>query len=196
MRSRIPQIQQRAKEIIAELRKNKDVLDLVLDEFAPLQDEADAPVKAAPPLKGDAERLTKLYGELVSRCFRHAHVDGQPQYAVMMRDVDEAFKGVISPSAPVGTATTCKFDLGNGEFCGAVENDAVHGQEGYQHRFRSRKARASKLPVSVTQRIADDVKVVKKGIQPGECVQCERPSDDNVHHLSTTPGFHEFKEAA
>lgn len=48
MRSRIPIIQARAKEIITELRKNKDVLDLVLDEFVPLKGETEPQTGNAP----------------------------------------------------------------------------------------------------------------------------------------------------
>ena len=144
MRSRIPQIQQRAREIITELKKNKDVLDLVLDEFAPLKDEAEPPATESKP-------------------------------------------------AP---KPTCKFAIGNDQLCGAVEDDPIHGDENHQHRFQVKKSRAKKsLPDSVGQRITEDVKNART-IKPGDCVQCENPADANIHHLVSTEGFHEFKEAA
>lgn len=144
MRSRIPQIQIRAKEIIAELRKSKDVLDLVLDEFAPLAEGGEA----------------------------------QPE------------------SATSTVKQTCKFALPNGKVCGAAENDPIHGPEQFQHKFQVRKSRAKKvLPDDVKHNVAADVKKAQE-IQPGACVQCPNAADANIHHLSSTPGFHEFKEAA
>jgi hypothetical protein len=144
MRSRIPIVQARAKEIITELRKNKDILDLVLDEFVPLKDEAQQPAA------GD--------------------------------------KNAPRP--------TCKLEINKGEFCGAVEGDPIHGFEDHQHRFQIRKSRIKKaLPDSVSKQIAENVKNAR-AIKSGDCVQCENPADANIHHLATTPGYHEFKEAA
>ena len=144
MRSRIPLIQNRAKEIIADLRKNKDVLDLILDEFIPLAEgsqSAPANIKA---------------------------MESHP----------------------------CKFPLTDSEVCGAAENDPIHGPGEYQHKFQLRKSRAKKvLPDAVKTNIAEGVKKAKE-IQSGSCVQCVKSADDNIHHLSSTPGFHEFKEAA
>lgn len=141
MRSRIPQIQNRAKEIIAELKKNKDVLDLVLDEFAPLA-ESEAPA-------GNA----------------------------------------MKPEA------TCKLEI-NKEFCGAVESDPIHGFEDHQHKFQVRKSRAKKvLPDAVKNHVAEDVKKAQT-IESGSCVQCPHSIDANIHHKSTEPGYHEYKEAA
>ena len=149
MRSRIPIIQARAKEIITELKKQKDVLDLVLDEFAPLKEADDA----------------------------------------------------TSPTVERSSAT-CKFAIGDGEPCGVVENDSVHvhGDASYQHKFQVRKSRTKRggLAHAVSESLARSAEATKnaKDIQPGECVQCPHPPDANVHHLVSTPGFHEFKEAA
>jgi hypothetical protein len=144
MRSRIPLIQTRAKEIIAELRKNKDVLDLVLDEFVPLTGES----QSAPA------------------------------------------------SAKAAETQPCKFPLTDSEVCGAAEDDPIHGPGEYQHKFQLRKSRAKKvLPDAVKTNIAEGVKKAQE-ILPGSCVQCLGAADANIHHLSSTPGFHEFKEAA
>lgn len=144
MRSRIPLIQNRAKEIIAELRKNKDVLDLVLDEFAPLAEASGAPAS----------------------------------------------------TNTVAVKQACKFSLPNGEICGAALSDPIHGSEEYQHRFQIRRSRAKKVLLdAVKNHVAADVKKAQD-IKSGDCVQCENAADANIHHLASTPGFHEFKEAA
>jgi hypothetical protein len=144
-RSRIPLIQNRAKEIIVELRKNKDVLDLILDEFAPLAEGSEAqPAKT--------ETTVKQQG--------------------------------------------CKYSLPDGALCGTAEANPIHGSEAWQHKFQVRKSRARNvLPDAVKDNIANDVKKAQE-IQPGACVQCPNAADANIHHLSSTPGFHEFKEAA
>jgi len=144
MRSRIPLIQNRAKELITELRKNKDVLDLVLDEFVPLAEGS----QPAPANTSEAE---------------------------------------VRP---------CKFPLTDSEVCGAAEGDPIHGGDDHGHKFQVRKSRAKKvLPEAVKSNIAEGVKKAQE-IQSGSCVQCVKSADDNIHHLSSTPGFHEFKEAA
>ena len=91
---------------------------------------------------------------------------------------------------------TCKFVFPDGERCGLFEDREIHGTGPSQHKFQVRKSRTKKaLPDSVGQRVAEDVKKARD-IQPGECVQCPHPPDANVHHLASTPGFHDFKEAA
>lgn len=91
---------------------------------------------------------------------------------------------------------TCKFAIANGELCGAFEGDQIHGYEDHQHRFQLRKSRTKKsLPDSVGQRVKEDVEKART-IGPGMCAQCPHPIDANIHHKSTEPGYHEFKEAA
>lgn len=144
MRSRIPLIQSRAKEIIGELRKNKDVLDLILDEFAPLA----------------------------------AGTQAQPTNTMAV------------------VKQTCKFVMPDGHPCGTLVGDALHGAGPSQHKFQLRKSRTKKvLPDAVKANITGDVKKAQE-IQPGSCVRCPNSPDANIHHLASTPGFHEFKEAA
>lgn len=68
-----------------------------------MRELAPSPVAADRP-------LTKLYGEIASRCFIHAHVDGSAQYAVMMHDVNEAFKRLPSPVASPATTSETASD--------------------------------------------------------------------------------------
>lgn len=61
-----------------------------------------------------ARKLTNLYGEIAARCFIHAHVDGEAQYAVMMHDVDEAFKTIsAAASSPLPAEPAQPQPVGN-----------------------------------------------------------------------------------
>lgn len=72
----------------------------------------------------------------------------------------------------------------------------MHGAGPSRHKFQARKSRAKKvLPEAVKERVTSDSKKAQE-IQPGDCVQCSQAADANIHHLASTSGFHEFKEAA
>lgn len=113
----------------------------------------------------------------------------------MIDPLPEESEAPAQTQGPV-KAATCKFVAGNGELCGAFEDDPIHGDEDRQHKFQPRKSRTKKaLPDSVSQRVAEDVSNART-LESGACAQCLNSVDANVHHKSTEPGYHEFKEAA